>query len=45
MYFDISMERYCNTIGCEGPTKRLQSFNAKYPTRYYYIFDRKELGE
>ena len=35
MYFDISMERYCKRIGCEGYTKRLQFFNANYPTRIF----------
>ena len=36
MYFDISMERYCNRIDCEGCTKRLQFFNANYPARHYF---------
>ena len=43
--FDYTMRKFCNHIGCEGHTKPLQFFDAKYPTRGFYIFDREELEE
>ena len=43
--FDYTMRKFCNYISCEGHTKSLQFFDARYPTRGFYIFDREELEE
>ena len=43
--FDYTMRKFCNYISCEGHTKSLQFFDARYPTRGFYISDREELEE
>lgn len=42
---DERLKKFCNCMGCEGDSKRLQFFNVQYPTRGYYIFNRQELEE
>ena len=45
--FDYTRKKFCNAIGCQVHTYKLQFFDAKYPisTRSYYIFNRQKLEE
>ena len=42
---EYKMSKFCNAFGCEGHTKPVRLVEAKFPKRFFYIFDRQELEE
>lgn len=43
--FECEMQRFCNSMVCEGHSQELRFVEAKYPTRSFYIMKRKEFEE
>ena len=40
---DCEMQKFCNSMPCEGHRTRLRFIEAKHPTRSFYLMKREEL--
>lgn len=40
---DCEMQKFCNSMPCEGYSTRLRFIEAKHPTRSFYLMKREEL--
>ena len=40
---DCEMQKFCNSMPCQGYSTRLRFIEAKHPTRSFYLMKREEL--